>query len=1185
MTPALIGREHPAGVLRAEIGRATDSHGGLVLVTGEAGIGKTTLVTQAAHEARRRGALVLGGSCWDSDSAPGYWPWVQVVRALRRAAHEEEWAQAESAAGGRLAVLLGEGAGGAGAGGGSPGGDDDKEPFAVYDAVTTALVTVSQRRPVMVVLDDLHWSDPASLRLLEFAAQHAWFERLLLVGTYRDAEVETPDHPLQPLILPLAARATTTVTLTGLERDEVGALMALTAGREPEPSLVDEVHRRTGGNPFFVEQTARLWHSGSPPTAIPPGVREAVRRRLIMLPEPVGTLLITCAVLGREFHRQVLAAVTGAPVPHVDRLLERAVTARLVTAGESGLFSFAHDLVRETLYDALDEADVRRRHGAVVRALDGDPGPSSGRILPGDLARHAYLAGDELPAERRIELLVAAGRDASSRLAAEESVGHYRRALEVAEAGGAAAAAPGRDEAERLLLRRAALIALDLGSELHHAGADTESWAYLDRAAALADRLGEAELLARVAITLHSYGSVADGGRRGLTEVRLREAYRRLIGGGGSDRDALTPEQIAQDLAEQYAELARREEDDEALAFSLWARHDAIWGLGTSRERLTLTDEMAAMARRTKDVDMEFHSTAMRWVALLELGDPRYLDELRTSQAVGERRKLRRYELGMAVDKCLVAALMGRFTEAEDQLAGIGLIGNEYAQFAFVGLHVEWGLRLLQGRRDEVADVLARLDASGHPYPGLLEGITAAERGDRALALRLVAELEGRHEPFPRMFAPLWMRLRAQAAVLSGDKDLIASARSAFEPYRGQWVVSLFGCDISGPVDLWLGLLDAAEGRWAEAIEELDAAAASADRLRARPWALRARVSLAAALRSRGTAADLAREAALTAEVEREAKSLGLPDTSARQALGAQALGAQAPGSWNSGAQASASQASASQTSGPQSPGPQSPGLQASGPQSPGPPTSGPQVSGTQVSGAQTPGTPASGPQVSGARVSGARVSGAQTPGPQGSEPQTSGPQVSGPQTPGPQPDAAGRAEFRRDGAVWVLAFGGRTVHVPDAKGLRDLAVLLARPGTDVPAARLLAPGADPQQFGGDPVLDEEAKTRYRRRLDRLDDEIDRATASGDDARAAAYDRERQALLHELRTAAGLGGRPRRLGDEAERARKTVTARIRDTLRRLTPLHPELAAHLRESVSTGSSCGYHPAPPQPSWRL
>ncbi|MFC7586226.1 hypothetical protein ACFQYP_22625 [Nonomuraea antimicrobica] len=132
-----------------------------------------------------------------------------------------------------------------------------------------------------------------------------------------------------------------------------------------------------------------------------------------------------------------------------------------------------------------------------------------------------------------------------------------------------------------------------------------------------------------------------------------------------------------------------------------------------------------------------------------------------------------------------------------------------------------------------------------------------------------------------------------------------------------------------------------------------------------------------------------------------------------------------------------------------------------------------------------------------------------------------------------------------------------------------------------MPAVELLNPAGGEvviaaRGMGGDEVLDAEARTRYRRRLELLDEEIDRAVELGDDRRAAGFDAERQALLDELRTAAGLGGRPRRLGDEAERARKAVTNRIRNTLRQLDHRHPELAAHLRASVSTGATCRYRP---------
>ncbi|MFF2864267.1 ATP-binding protein [Streptomyces rubiginosohelvolus] len=1156
MTPALFGRDHPAGVLRAEIARATDSHGGLVLVTGEAGIGKSTLVTDAAHEARRRGALVVGGSCWDSDNTPGYWPWVQVLRGLRRSATATEWAAAQEASDGRLAVLLGDPAavatggahggepgveagapgdtgpsGGDWSGGGPPGSGSSEgaEAFGLFDAVTTALVTVSQSRPLVVVLDDLHSADPASLRLLEFAAQHAWFERLLLIGTYRDVEVEAPGHPLQQLILPLVSRAAATLTLTGLGRDEVGALMTVTTGREPAPRLVDEVHRRTGGNPFFVEQTARLWHSGAPVSTIPPGVREAVRQRLALLPEPVVSLLTSAALLGREFRRQVLAVVHGAPVPHVERLLESAVVARVVVPRPSGQYAFAHDLLRETLYASLDDAGARERHAAAVRALDAHGGLGDA-VPPGALARHAHLAGDALERDRRLDLLLAAARDASGRLADEEAVGHYRRALAVAsDESGAAGRGPD--------LRRAVLIGLDLAGQLRHAGESGEAQRLLDGAVARARKLDDPELLGRVAITLHGNGFL--GGSGVSTKGLLAEAHRRITGKEG--QESLSDDRLAQELAINFMALARSGSDDEALAFSLWARHDSVWGLGSAVERLGLTDEMTVVGRRTQHHDMELHAASMRWVALLELGDPAFLDQFRTYLRLAELTALPRFALGVAVDTSLIASLQGRFAEASTALEDDSLApeNNDHAAFGFMGHHLHWALHLLQGHFAEAEEVLAGLPATGYPHPGLLEAVTAVEQGDATPGLRLIAEHADRAAPYPRAFMPLWLRLLAQTAALTGDPRLIARAEDELTPFTGQWVVSLYGCDIGGPVDLWLGMLAAARDDQDAAVAAFTEAAASSDRLGARPWAVRARLCLAHSLLARSDAGDADRARRLLGEVAREAGELALDHVEAE----ASALRATPPLTASAPATAALAPATAAADA----------------------------SAATSVSPTQDPG-PDRGGGEAGSGVAAHRDTAAVAAG----------------RDTAAAPDGAA-AEFRRNGPVWQLRWDGVTVHVPDAKGLRDLHSLLGLPGADVPAVRLLAPeGGDlvvaAGQFGGDPVLDEEAKRRYKEHLDRLDAEIDRAAARDDTQQVEKYGRERQALLDELRTAAGLGGRTRRLGDQTERARKTVTARIRDTLRKLDTLHPALAAHLKASVTTGTTCAYRPEH-SPDWRL
>jgi hypothetical protein len=1050
---AIIGRDHPAGVLRAEIARAADSHGGLVLVTGEAGIGKTTLAGQAADEARRRGALVLGGACWEADNAPGYWPWVQVVRALLRAATPQERAAAEAAGGSGLGVLLGEAPTGP-SDLGPERGPDPAEAFRVFDAVTSALVAVAQLRPVVVVLDDLHWADPASLRLLEFAAQHTWFERLLLVGTYRDVEVEPGEHPLAPLLLQLVAKATT-VTLTGLGRDEVGALMARTAGRAPDPELVAEVHRRTGGNPFFVEQTARLWLADGTVAAVAPGVRDAVGRRLARLPERVVELLGAAAVLGREFDAQVLAACTAVPAARLDRLLGRAVGARLVAAAGTGRFAFAHDLVRETLDDALGPAERRRRHARVVRAVDRDPALAE-RLFPADLARHAYLAGAEVGRHRTVELLEAAAREAGARLAIEEATGHLRRALEVVD-----------DPARR------ARIALKLGQELVFADGREEAWRLFEEAAALARRLDDPELLTRVALTLERHHRAGDPHAPPSDEL-LREAYRRLIGG---EYGPPTHEQLVRDLLAATELLARRGGDDKALTFSLWARHDAIWGPGTAHEREALTVEMGEVARRSGDHDTELFAASLRWVALVEQGDPRYLDQVEAMVALGERLGLPLDRLVLAVDRGVVAVLQGDFAAAEARLGDLEELGDHgHRDFAYMRNHIRWAMSLLRGRFDELDELLRGPEAADHPFLGLLRAITALERGDAGPALRHLAEVEAAGTPYPRSAAGLWLRLLAGTAAATGDPELGRRAREALAPHRGEWAVSLYGCDIGGPVDLWIAAVDAAHGRWDDAVAGFTAARDAADRLRARPWSVMARAGLADALAGRDGPGDVEAARALRAALEREATELGIGQVVERRA----ARAAEAAGR------------------------------------------------------------------------------------------------------------AARTAEFRRDGAVWRLGYGGRVVHLPDAKGLRDLHLLLGRPGADVTAVELLDPSAGPElmaarRMGGDPVLDEQAKDSYRRRLAELDEAIDQAAGRGDDRRAAALDRERAALLEQLRAAAGLAGRTRRLGDEAERARKTVTARIRDTLRKLDRRHPELAAHLRGAVSTGATCRYAPAEPV-AWR-
>ncbi|AXK34080.1 ATPase [Streptomyces armeniacus] len=1142
--PSLIGREHPAGVLRAEVGRVLESHGGLVFVTGEAGIGKTALAAEAAADAARRGARVLSASCWEGDGAPGYWPWVQVVRDLARTATTDEWSAATRTAGDSLPVLLGEAVPPTAPAGPGPAGADSAS-FRLHDAFTTLLAGAARSRPTVIVLDDLHWADPASLRLLEFVARHAWFERVLVIGTYRDVEAERHGHPAGELLLPLLSRATT-VRLTGLDVAQVGALIARTTGSAPGDGLAAEVHRRTGGNPFFVEQTARLGPGAAADEPVGAGVRNAVERRLALLPPDVTELLRTAALLGHEFPADLLAAAHAArrdAAPgDAGGLLEAALAAGLVTRAGSGRHTFAHDLVRECLYAALGPDGRRAGHAAVVRALGAVPA-----LSPAARAHHARLAVPLLPGPEAAAHLLTAARHACCRLAAEEAVGHYRAALEVAGHG------PGRDRAA---------IELELADELDRAGELTAARETFTTVLRTGRELADAELVARAALGLHRLGNpdyspdreigLMDEARDGLERARDRTRDRDAHPEGGTDGvegaegadgtdggqpgpgggrfdPALTARVLAagsmarthravdeatgRKLAREAVALARERAGDETLGWCLLAHHDAMWGPGTDAERIAVLDELTAVARRAGDRELESLASFLRTLALLERGSPRGHDELGTFVALTERTRLPRHRFLAVSRRGSLAALSGRFEEARDLMDEARALGEQVGEVDRhrVWRDQVWALELLRGRTD-AAEAVARTTTPGDPFVAVLEGFSAAHRGDAEAAARLFPDVEAAMRQLPCRFAPMLLVCRAQLAAATGDGALCEQAREAIAPVADRWAVFSGGGVVWGPMAHWAARVDAAQGRWDAAVAGFTAAAEAADLLGARPWSVLARAHLAGALRARGESG--ARDGGSAAEAAKaaEAAYAGAADEAAELGMSA-ALDGLAP--------------------------PASP----SAPASPAP-----------LASAASPAPLASAEEI---RTGDART---------GS-------------------DASAPNVFRPDGQVWTLRYADRTVHVRDAKGLHDLRVLLARPGTEIPATELLDPSAGPgltrsrRALGADPVLDEEARTAYREHVRRLDDGIRDAMARDDERRAAALDEERAALLDELRRATGLGGRPRRLGDEAERARQTVTARVRDVLRKLRTQHPELAEHLSAAVSTGAYCGYAPERP------
>jgi predicted ATPase len=283
-----------------------------------------------------------------------------------------------------LAQLLPELAAAGGTGRPATELDPEMARFRLFDAMTACLRSAAAARGLVVVLDDLHWADRASLLLLGFVAGELADTRLLLVGTYRDVEVDRR-HPLSGTLAELfRTPATSYLALSGLDQGEVGRFIAGVAGIDPAADLVAAVHDQTEGNPYFVGELVRLLAAedrleagGLAGAGVPEGIRHVLGRRLNRLSDDANASLAAAPVQGRDFDLDVVARVAGLAPDEVLDALEEASDARLVAevAGRPGRFRFAHALVRETLYEELPARERRRLHdrvGAALVELRGD---------------------------------------------------------------------------------------------------------------------------------------------------------------------------------------------------------------------------------------------------------------------------------------------------------------------------------------------------------------------------------------------------------------------------------------------------------------------------------------------------------------------------------------------------------------------------------------------------------------------------------------------------------------------------------------------------------------------------------------------------------------------------------------------------------------------------------------------
>ena len=735
------------------------------------------------------------------------------------------------------------------------------------------------------MLDDLHCADRPSLTLLEFLAPQLGDARLLLVGTYRDAELHA-QLPLSQTLSELArVRPPRRIALRGLTRPQVARYITMTAGTDPDDALVDAVHEKSEGNPFFVAEIVRLLSAedrlgcAADEVAVPQEVRELIARRLAPLSPQCRDALAVAAVIGREFDLRVLHEVSGIDAERLLEALEESRAARVIATPAPGHYRFAHVLINEALVDDLAVSRRLRLHRAVGEALE--------RVFASGLEPHlAELAHHFLEAapigdvECGLRYANAAAEQASARLAYEEAARIYERtlrALELVAYDGA---------------RRCELL-LELGEAHHRAGAHARARAAFRRAADVARELSSPERLARAALgyggprgsfgvvdetlvrlledALAALGPRDDGVRARLLARLAMELY---FGGAPERRAGLVDEAVA---------IARRLDDPATIAYALNARYAALWAPENVTERLAIADEVLELARRAGDHRLAREGRGRRIVTLLELGDvaAAHAEIEQHARAAEElRQPFGRWQA--AVWQAAEALLAGRLAEGESLARQAFELGRRVrmtdAENCFAVQSFIAAMEL--GRLAELQETVEELATR---YPETTRWVTtlavlhtelghrdAAAAAFERIAVRGFAAIERDNQWL------IAMTNLANTCAFLGDVARAPELRHLLLPYAGRNVVIVEGWACLGSADRPLGMLATTMGRWAEAEAHFQAALDLNSRLGARTWLARTEFRYAQMLLARRHAGDAEDARMLLKQALGTATSLGM---------------------------------------------------------------------------------------------------------------------------------------------------------------------------------------------------------------------------------------------------------------------------------------------------------------------
>jgi DNA-binding SARP family transcriptional activator/tetratricopeptide (TPR) repeat protein len=881
----IVGRRAELDALRASWRRSLRGDPHVVVVEGQAGSGKSRLVSELARELHAAGTTVLAGRAHEQGLG-SYQPLAEALGQYVRSVGPEA-IPARTAR--ELVRILPEVAERNGELGGAPEGDPAGARFRLFESVASLLAAAAEEVPLTLALEDLHWADPSAVLLVGHIVRTLPSARLFVVGTVREEEPVPPE--LEAMLVELRReQRLERIELPDLSESAVRELVSAVLGVEAPAGFAAAVHRRTGGNPFYgLELVRHLLDSGAVALAdnavlvgpaveeagLPEGVRAVIERRVSKLSQLAQQVLAMAAALGDEFRLVELDTVIDAPEEALVEALDEAIAARLIEEEAAGEFRFSHVLVREAVYARLTATRRALLHRRIAEALVSLLGDRAGPQLA-DLARHFRAAGDR---ERAAAYAARAGDWALAQLAYEDAAAHFEDALDSAAAAWSSAA-----QRARLLLAK--------GNALLRAGRPDEARTSFGAAAEEARSLGDGGLLAEAALGLAGIAVTIMPPRKDVLAV-LEEALAaldpasplraRLLARIAIEVYYQPPVERRERLSAEAVETAAAGGDPAALLEALNARHVALWGPDHLEERLRFANELVERARISGDRERELQGLNWRVVDLVELADlPGARLAIEAHESLADELRLPAYRWYGPLWRSMLCQLAGKVEEAEELTREGAAIGR-LAQDENAAVLVDVQRAAASFHRGAVDDeLLAIVDGRGGDSPAGAAWRTSlaffyAELGRLEEARAELQRASAAPESLPR--DANWLFTMSALGVTAGLLADAARAEPLYElllPYAGRVVCTGRATDIDGASSYSLGLLAAALGRFGEAEEHFEGALRLNEAIGAPPLVARTKLRYAELLERRRSRSDVERAAELREGALAAAQRLGM---------------------------------------------------------------------------------------------------------------------------------------------------------------------------------------------------------------------------------------------------------------------------------------------------------------------